>query len=366
MAEGLNCAGTVEARCRARRRGSCTASVPNLPPTSRPTTTRRQRRARSSSGYVWCRLRRAAAETAADALPVIGARAPAFAHTCLAALEGQCGEAACLREAAAARDLLRHKGWRDCPAWSCLLQGSCPTPADDAGLGDWPHGWQMHASRTRNTHFRECVLPAMSPSSQALLRSQAGPQAGAWLAAIPTEPATTMPLAMQLALRRRLRQPLPLRRSVCGPKPWCGANVDCFSDHALACPRMGLLARRAKLVKRAWVRVAREALGESGGGRPGRPGTVAGPNHCPRCRSKGQVPARSRRVWSDVQWRRLVLRCHTCLALDTNRSPATLCSGGRWSSAAGGRTPKARYLPKAFIRAAKARRAGLGGRRSLE
>ena len=27
MAEGLNCAGTVEARCRARRRRSCTASV---------------------------------------------------------------------------------------------------------------------------------------------------------------------------------------------------------------------------------------------------------------------------------------------------------------------------------------------------
>ena len=36
--------------------------------------------------------------------------------------------------------------------------------------------------------------------SQTLLRSQAGPHAGAWLAAVPAEPATTlMPQAMQVA-----------------------------------------------------------------------------------------------------------------------------------------------------------------------
>ena len=37
-----------------------------------------------------------------------------------------------------------------------------------------------------------------------------------------------------------------------------------FGDHALACPRTGLLARRAKVVERAWVRVAREAVGADG------------------------------------------------------------------------------------------------------
>ena len=37
-----------------------------------------------------------------------------------------------------------------------------------------------------------------------------------------------------------------------------------FGDHALACPCTGLLARRAKLVERAWVRVAREAVGSEG------------------------------------------------------------------------------------------------------
>ena len=53
----------VAARWRARRRRKVAASVPKRPPTSRAMTTRRHRRARRSSGYVPCRLRRAAAAT---------------------------------------------------------------------------------------------------------------------------------------------------------------------------------------------------------------------------------------------------------------------------------------------------------------
>ena len=50
---------------------------------------------------------------------------------------------------------------------------------------DWPHGWQHSASRTRNLHFRERTLrPALPPSAYALLRSEAGPHAGAWLTAM--------------------------------------------------------------------------------------------------------------------------------------------------------------------------------------
>ena len=37
-----------------------------------------------------------------------------------------------------------------------------------------------------------------------------------------------------------------------------------LGDHALACPRTGLLARRAKVVERAWIRVAREPVGPEG------------------------------------------------------------------------------------------------------
>ena len=51
-AAGRNQASMAAARCRARRRRNVAASVPNLPPTSRPTTTSRHLRARMSSGYV--------------------------------------------------------------------------------------------------------------------------------------------------------------------------------------------------------------------------------------------------------------------------------------------------------------------------
>ena len=46
---------------------------------------------------------------------------------------------------------------------------------------------------------------------------------------------------------------------------------------------MGLPAMRAKIVERAWVRVARAA----GVGRPSRPAAVAGPHHRPERRSAG-------------------------------------------------------------------------------
>ena len=129
-----------------------------------------------------------------------------------------------------------------------------------------PHGWQFYASRTRNQYLRDIVLlPAMTPSARALVRSQAGPHAGSWLTAIPAEPATTLtPQAMQLALRRRLRMPLPISHGRCGPTHGCGGQVDRFGDHALACLRTGLLARRAKTLEHAWVRVAREAVGAEG------------------------------------------------------------------------------------------------------
>ena len=69
---------------------------------------------------------------------------------------------------------------------------------------------------------------------------------------------------MQVASRQRLRLALPLCASRCGPNPRCGEMVDALSDNAMACPKTGLLARRANIVERAWVRVAREALSAEG------------------------------------------------------------------------------------------------------
>ena len=77
----------------------------------------------------------------------------------------------------------------------------------------------------------------MSPSSQALLRSQAGPQAGAWLVVIPTEGST------------------------CGPNPGCGAAVDALQATTSLPAGPAGQARPARsgsvLRERRWGRKAR-------------------------------------------------------------------------------------------------------------
>ena len=48
----------------------------------------------------------------------------------------------------AAANLLRSEVWQECPTWAALLCTSRAAPhAQEAGPGDWPHGWQFHASR---------------------------------------------------------------------------------------------------------------------------------------------------------------------------------------------------------------------------
>ena len=105
------------------------------------------------------------------------------------------------------------------------LDHSCQGPA--AGRGGGYRTWRMAS----NFYYRDRVmLPSLTPDRRALLRSQSGPHAGAWLTAIPGEPATTLsPPVMPVAMRRRLRLP-------------CGGSVDAYGDHALACPRTGLFS----------------------------------------------------------------------------------------------------------------------------
>ena len=48
-----------------------------------------------------------------------------------------------------------------------VLEGACSPRMRDTSLGDWPHGWQSHASRIRNLHFRERVfLPTFAAKRQ--------------------------------------------------------------------------------------------------------------------------------------------------------------------------------------------------------
>ena len=74
-AAGRRWAGTATARCRASRRKKVAASAPKRPPTSMSMTTRRQRGARVSSGYVSRLLRRATLFAAHPAVCQLGGAA---------------------------------------------------------------------------------------------------------------------------------------------------------------------------------------------------------------------------------------------------------------------------------------------------
>ena len=207
----------------------------------------------------------------ADALPVLALRQPILAARCAAELTlGPESAAACLREAAASASELDRYGWQSRPGWAVLAANASEVPnLREREPGIPAHGWQHLASLVVHTSFRAReVLPRLPPAGQALLRSQAGPHAGAWLTAIPSEEGATLtPNLMHIALRRRLRLPLPPAAQRCGQgarRHGCGGALDPLGDHALACPRSGLLARRAHVLEHAWIRVAREAVGSEG------------------------------------------------------------------------------------------------------
>ena len=86
-----------------------------------------------------------------------------------------------LAEAEEARRLLVSEGFADCPSWDDILQGKRPPSVSrvQSEVGEWAHGWQFYASRTREHRFLEFQLrPNMSRSDLAMLRSQGGLHAG--------------------------------------------------------------------------------------------------------------------------------------------------------------------------------------------
>ena len=95
----------------------------------------------------------------ADSLPVMLQRRPDAAERCVRELlVDDEATAPCLREAAVAGDLLR-RHWPERPSWQDILaRAATPAVADDSEPGDWPHGWQLLASRALNSHFRETEL----------------------------------------------------------------------------------------------------------------------------------------------------------------------------------------------------------------
>ena len=65
------------------------------------------------------------------------------------------------------------------------------------------------------------------------------------------------PLRLQVAIRRRLRWPLPLSGGTCCRG--CGQNLDPLGDRAAACAVSGRLKLRSRPLEKTWVRVIREA-----------------------------------------------------------------------------------------------------------
>ncbi|CAK0821170.1 unnamed protein product, partial [Prorocentrum cordatum] len=204
----------------------------------------------------------------ADALHMLHQRRPVEAAAIRDLLDGtRPGRRGNLAAAAAAAQLLETEGFR-IPSWTDLLQGlrpEAPPRSEAAEPGEWQHGWQFHACSARNTHYRDNVfMPSLTRANQAMLRSGSGPRAAYWLHTLPTtEGRVFKPARFLAALRQRLRLPLPLLPHTCGAAghPGCRARLDTLGDHLAACPRTGLLARRAKPLERAWARVAREAGG---------------------------------------------------------------------------------------------------------
>ncbi|CAK0900915.1 unnamed protein product, partial [Prorocentrum cordatum] len=204
----------------------------------------------------------------ADALHMLHQRRPVEAAAIRDLLDGtRPGRRGNLAAAAAAAQLLETEGFRR-PSWTDLLQGlrpEAPPRSEAAEPVEWQHGWQFHACSARNTHYRDNVfMPSLTRANQAMLRSGSGPRAAYWLHTLPTtEGHVFKPARFLAAWRRRLRLPLPLLPHTCGAAghPGCRARLDTLGDHLAACPRTGLLARRAKPLERAWARVAREAGG---------------------------------------------------------------------------------------------------------
>ena len=195
----------------------------------------------------------------ADVLPTLRERFPLLTAGYVAELEVQVRNRQCLNELLQARDTLLQEGF-EAPGFIALAEGAKPEQPRQEELdpGEWRHGWQYFASKTREEHFLEnFVRPACTPQEQTLLLSQQGRNNARALTAVPSDPTTTSsPDRFRVTLCRRLRLPFLCWAARC---EGCGALLDEYGDHYAACMRSGRVQARAKPAERAWERVLKEA-----------------------------------------------------------------------------------------------------------
>ena len=166
--------------------------------------------------------------------------------------------AAHLQVALQSRSSLASAGFHT-PDWGSFLQGLRPRQPelDELDPGVPSHGWQFFAALSVEHHFRSrSVWPRLSPTEQALLRSQSGPMAELPFSAFPTSSLSRFPPQLfRVLLLRRLWFPLPLASCTCR----CGRPLDVRGHHRAACSRAGVLGSRGFSVESAAARVCREA-----------------------------------------------------------------------------------------------------------
>ena len=145
--------------------------------------------------------------------------------------------------------------------WTALAGGLRPEPREPElhEPGGQRVGWQHEAASRVERQFRAThILPHLTPTRRAMLRSQSGPVAGIPFSVAPSSFLTRLdPTLFRVLLQRRLSLPLPLSKRSCR----CGRLLDAFSHHRAACSRSGVLGRRGFSLESAVARVCREAGG---------------------------------------------------------------------------------------------------------
>ena len=146
------------------------------------------------------------------------------------------------------------------PIWD-EAAGGASFPQVDEGLdaADFERGWQCYAtSFAENFFLKRVVQFSCDKTRPAVLLSPSGTFGNAWLRAVLTETALTFQTFwFRVALRRRLRWPLPLSGGQRSRS--CAAQLDDKGDHAAACHLATRLTTRAKPLGKTWARVLREA-----------------------------------------------------------------------------------------------------------
>ena len=187
----------------------------------------------------------------AVALHMIHQRLPVVADRVVHKLSGREDAAGCLSELRGVATELDRQGFVGRPEWRSSRMGVRPQGIFQAEPGEWPRGWQYHASSSSEHTFRKnVVLDQSCAADQAHLQSHSGPGASDALSVCPSKPEFRIEAGLfRTLILERLRLPLQVTEKVCE----CGIALDSTGRHRAACNRSGRLKTRA---------LAREDLGQ--------------------------------------------------------------------------------------------------------